>query len=203
MNWAHAEMVFWDVDTQVDFLHPTGSLYLKGVETIVPNLAALTSFALQKRIPVVASVCAHEHGDEEFELFAPHCIVGTTGQKKIAETQLDDAHVIPANAVEWELPRTLAAQVVIEKRHFDVFRNPNSGRLLDGFGRRPRVFVYGVVAEVCVSAAAMGLLDRGCEVSIVEDAIYEIDRGEADRALESFRGRGGTVVRTRDVIGGV
>ena len=37
--------VFWDVDTQVDFMRADGSLYVDGAETIVSNLAALTDFA--------------------------------------------------------------------------------------------------------------------------------------------------------------
>jgi nicotinamidase/pyrazinamidase len=202
MSWGDAEAVFWDVDTQVDFLHPTGTLYLKGVEAIVPNLRALTAFAARKRIPVVASVCAHEENDAEFEEFGPHCLVGTMGQKKIAETQLADYRTIPAHRVGFTGEQAGVSQLLVEKRDFDVFTNPNTELLVEFFSRRAQYFVYGVVAEICVSAAATGLLARGCKVSIVEDAIYEIDRTCADRALESFRSKGGTVVQTRDVVGG-
>ncbi|HEY2822519.1 MAG TPA: isochorismatase family protein [Candidatus Acidoferrum sp.] len=202
MNWSDAEAVFWDVDTQVDFLHPTGTLYLKGVEAILSNLEALTAFALRERIPVVASVCAHEENDAEFEEFGAHCLVGTMGQKKIAETQLEDYRIIPAHRVDFAGDHASVSQLVVEKRDFDVFTNPNAESVLECFSRRAQYFVYGVVSEICVSAAAMGLLARGCRVSIVEDAIYEIDRACADRALASFRSEGGTVVRTRDVVGG-
>jgi nicotinamidase/pyrazinamidase len=201
MNWSDAEAVFWDVDTQVDFLHPAGTLYLKGVEAILSNLEALTAFALRERIPVVASVCAHEENDAEFEEFGPHCLVGTAGQKKIAETRLADYRTIPTHRIDLADPSGLS-QVLVEKRDFDVFTNPNTEVLVEFFSRRAQYFVYGVVSEICVSAAARGLLARGCRVSIVEDAIYEIDRACADRALESFRSEGGTVVRTRDVVGG-
>jgi nicotinamidase/pyrazinamidase len=205
MSWGDAEAVFWDVDTQVDFLHPAGTLYLKGVEAILPNLRALTAFASRKRIPVVASVCAHEENDAEFEEFGPHCLVGTMGQKKIAETQIADYRTIPSNCarrIDFMGEHAGVSQLLVEKRDFDVFTNPNTELLVEFFSRRAQYFVYGVVAEICVSAAATGLLARGCKVSIVEDAIYEIDRTCADRALESFRSRGGTVVRTRDVVGG-
>jgi nicotinamidase/pyrazinamidase len=201
MNWADAEAVFWDVDTQIDFLHPTGTLYLKGAEAILPNLRALTAFASRRRIPVVASVCAHQENDAEFEEFGAHCLVGTTGQKKIAETQLADYRTIPAHRIDFAEEHTAGSQLVIEKRDFDVFTNPNTELVLECFTFRPQFFVYGVVSEICVSAAAMGLLARGCRVSIVEDAIFEIDRACADRALESFQSKGGTVVRTVDVVG--
>jgi nicotinamidase/pyrazinamidase len=201
MNWGDAEAVFWDVDTQVDFLHPTGTLYLKGAEAILPNLRALTTFASRKRIPVVASVCAHEENDAEFEEFGPHCLVGTMGQKKIAETRLADYRIIPTHSIDFAGEHRAVSQLVVEKRDFDVFTNPNIECVLEWFSRRPQFLVYGVVSEICVSAAAMGLLARGCKVSIIEDAIHEIDRGCADRALETFRSKGGTIVRTRDVVG--
>ncbi len=200
MNWGDAEAVFWDVDTQVDFLHPTGALYLKNAEAILPNLKALTTFALRKGIPVVASVCAHEHNDSEFEEFGAHCIAGTAGQKKIAETQVADCWTIPTHRIDFAGERRAVKQLVVEKRDFCVFTNPNTESVLEWFSRGPQFFVYGVVSEICVSAAAMGLLARGCKVSIIEDAIHEIDRGCADRALENFQSKGGTIVRTRDVV---
>ena len=47
--------LFWDVDTQFDFMYPDGKLYVPGAETIIPNLQCLTSFAAQHQIPIVAS----------------------------------------------------------------------------------------------------------------------------------------------------
>ncbi len=37
--------VFFDVDTQIDFLYPAGALYVPGAETIVDRIAALNRFA--------------------------------------------------------------------------------------------------------------------------------------------------------------
>ena len=33
-----SSLVFWDVDTQFDFMHPAGKLYVPGAETIISNL---------------------------------------------------------------------------------------------------------------------------------------------------------------------
>ena len=38
MSVASEPLVFFDVDTQVDFMRPTGRLYVPGAEQIVPNL---------------------------------------------------------------------------------------------------------------------------------------------------------------------
>ena len=35
-------VIFWDVDTQHDFMDPDGKLYVKGAELIMPKLAQLT-----------------------------------------------------------------------------------------------------------------------------------------------------------------
>ncbi len=37
--------VFFDIDTQIDFLYPAGSLYAPGAEAIVDRVAALNRFA--------------------------------------------------------------------------------------------------------------------------------------------------------------
>ena len=50
--------VFVDIDTQRDFLEPNGALFVPGSDLIVPNLARLTKYALEHRIPVLATACA-------------------------------------------------------------------------------------------------------------------------------------------------
>ena len=42
--------VFFDVDTQIDFVYPAGALYVPGAESIVPLIARLNAAA-----PVVIS----------------------------------------------------------------------------------------------------------------------------------------------------
>src|SRR5215813_5085556 len=113
-------LLFWDVDTQVDFIHPDGKLYVPGAEKIVHNLRQLTEFAGRNHVLVVASACAHQDNDPEFEQYPPHCIVGTPGQKKITETRLGDAVTIPNRAVE--IPPAIAGhqQIVLEKQQLDV-----------------------------------------------------------------------------------
>src|SRR5271157_4031093 len=90
-----AGLMFWDVDTQVDFMLPEGKLYVPGAERIIPTLARLTNWAAQHQVRVIASADAHQPGDEEFSLYPPHCLAGTPGQKKIPETSLTPQFTIP------------------------------------------------------------------------------------------------------------
>ena len=94
-------LLFWDVDTLYDFMHVAGRLYVPGSEEIIPTLEALTAFAHARRIPIVASADNHEETDAEISdtpdwstTFPPHCMRGTPGQLKIAETALTDPLVI-------------------------------------------------------------------------------------------------------------
>ena len=41
--------VFFDVDTQIDFLYPAGALYVPGAEKVVEQIAALNRFAGSQR----------------------------------------------------------------------------------------------------------------------------------------------------------
>src|SRR5262245_14895589 len=95
-------VVFWDVDTQVDFMRPEGKLYVPGAVEILPALTALTRHSARAGIVRVASVCDHVLEDEEISdapdfttTFPPHCLHGTPGQAKVPETALADPLVVP------------------------------------------------------------------------------------------------------------
>ena len=85
-------VVLWDVDTQVDFMHADGKLYVPGAESIIPNLKRLTDYAHQHGIRIVASADDHVAGHRELsdqpdfrETFPLHCMRGTPGQRKIPD----------------------------------------------------------------------------------------------------------------------
>jgi len=90
--------IFYDVDTQNDFMNSDGALYVPDAELIKPNLMKLTDYAKEKRISIFGSVDKHfgteEYKPREGELqkwggpFPDHCMDGTEGQKKINETKL-------------------------------------------------------------------------------------------------------------------
>jgi nicotinamidase/pyrazinamidase len=192
-------LIFWDVDTQGDFMLPEGKLYVPGAETIIPTLAKLTNWAAQHHVLVVASTDAHQPDDEEFRQYPPHCLAGTPGQKKIRETSLTPQFTIP-NRYGAEPPDTARyQQIVIEKQKFDVFTNPNTDAFLAQLGK-PEIVLYGVVTEICVSAAARGLLNRGYRVTVVDDAIRHLDQEKALAFLEEVRGRGSPIVAAGQLL---
>jgi nicotinamidase/pyrazinamidase len=193
-------LVFVDVDTQRDFLEPAGALYVPGAVAILDNLGRLTRFARDHGIPVLATACAHAPDDPEMSQFGPHCLVGTPGQSRVEATARPGGRVLgPSESFSGELPPHLT----VEKRAFDVFSHPDADRLVALYNRgRPTFVVYGVATDYCVKAAALGLLERGCKVAVVVDAIRAIDRdGEAD-ALAEFTRRGALLTLTEVVCDG-
>ncbi len=192
-------VVFWDVDTQVDFMLPGGKLYVPGAESIIPKLQALALYARANHIPVISSADAHETGDPEFEHYGEHCLVDTPGQQKVPESLLPQRLTIPKQRLD-EIPDLSAAeQVIIEKDKLDVFMNPNTDRVVNQLGRKLRVILYGVVTEICVSAAANGLLARGHEVYIVSDAVRHLDEPKAQAGTADLCRRGAKMTSSNEV----
>jgi len=179
--------VFFDVDTQLDFLYPAGALSVPGAEKIVPALARLTRFAADNRIQIVSTADAHSENDPEFKAWKPHCVVGTVGQQRAAATLLSQPAVITSTPGARVADAT---QIIVEKQNVDCFTNPNLRPLLDRLGAT-RYLVYGVVSEVCVRYAAFGLLETGARVEIITDAIKAIDDGKERETVERFQSQGG------------
>ncbi len=111
-------MILWAVDMQVDFLSPSGRLYIPGAERIIPNLRLLTEWALQRGCPIVSSACAHQSGDPELEIYGQHCMAGTPGQQKIPETLVANRFVVPNRPIDLPDLRRFQ-QIIIEKQAFD------------------------------------------------------------------------------------
>lgn len=193
-------LVFVDVDTQRDFIDPDGALAVAGAGAIRPNLARLTRFARERGIPVLATACAHEPGDPEFRTFPPHCLVGTPGQGRIAETAWPGSLVLEVGD---PVPAAPAAHLTLPKREYDVFSRPDLGAVLDVYGRgRPTFVVYGVATDYCVRCAVLGLLGRGGAVAVVADAVRAVDpAGEAD-AFREFVAAGAWLTLTGRACGG-
>ncbi len=191
-------LVFFDVDTQVDFMSPTGKLYVKGAEAIVPNLKKLMDYARANRIPVLSSADAHTPDDPSFAQWPPHCIVGTPGQFRIPETSFPSAIVISNRPRRFEPPGEWVGQFIIEKQEYDAATNMNFDAILESLGRR-RFVVFGVATDFCVRGTALGLRKRAMPVDLVTDAIKEIKPEDGRNALEEMKAVGIRMVTTDEV----
>jgi nicotinamidase/pyrazinamidase len=190
-------MVFFDIDTQLDFLYPSGALYVPGAEAIVDRVAALNHWAARHGVVVISTVDAHTPGDPEMRDWPPHCIAGTPGQRKPPSTLLEQRVVVSSRP---GLPDTAGVQqILLEKQELDCFTNVNLPALLDRLGAQHCV-VYGVVAEICVRYAACGLLKTGRRVELVSDAIKEIDPAAGAKMMADFVASGGALTTAERIL---
>ncbi|MGH7547507.1 MAG: cysteine hydrolase family protein [Gemmatimonadales bacterium] len=205
-------VIFWDVDTQHDFMKADGKLYVPEAEHIIPNLRKLTDYAHGHGIRIVASADDHVTGHPEISdkpdwkiTFPPHCIRGTAGQKRIPETTLTDPLGIEPAKTD---PRALADRVrahrgdiLFHKHRFDVFTNENVITVLDVLDPED-IVLYGVATDVCDKAAIEGLLERRphTRLFVVTDAIKGIDKDASEHLLKEWGEEGVRLVKTKEVV---
>jgi nicotinamidase/pyrazinamidase len=190
-------LVFFDVDTQVDFMVPTGRLYVPGAEQIVPNLVRLMQWARAHHVPVISSADAHTPDDPEFKIWPPHCVAGTPGQQRIPETQFPGATVIPSRPNAFMPPARWDGQFILEKRAYTFEDNPNFENVLRALRPR-RAVVFGVATEYCVRAGALALREYGFPVDLVVDAVKPITEEGGRKALKEMTAAGVRLVTTAE-----
>jgi nicotinamidase/pyrazinamidase len=165
--------LYFDVDTQLDFVSPAGALYVPGAEKILDRIGALNREAIAGGHPLIATMDAHTENDPEFQTWPHHCVKGTLGQRKAEAT-------------------IVAGAQILEKVNVNCFTNPALEAMLAATATKEAI-VYGVVTEICVFHAAMGLLQRGWSVSVPENAVMHLDAAKRDAFFTELRSRGGRI----------
>ena len=198
------DVIFWEVDTQADFMLPGGKLYVPGAERLLPNIRRLTDAARHDQIFLVSHGCFHTVDDPEFAQFPPHCIEGTEGAKYVPEALAERVAVVP-NRNSVSLPNDLSQfqQVLLQKQTLDIFESRHAQALVERLPRAAEIAVFGVVTEYCVRFAAKGLLERGRRVCIVRDAIETLNPEEGQKTLEELQSLGARLVTTDQVLAGL
>jgi nicotinamidase/pyrazinamidase len=194
-------LIFWEVDTQADFMLPGGKLYVPGAERLLPNIRRLTDAARQGRVFLVSHGCYHTKDDPEFKTFPPHCIQGTAGSAYVPEAVTGKMVTIP-NEPTAALPHDLSQyqQIHLEKQTLDIFESRHAGELVKRLGDDAEFVVFGVVTEYCVRFAAKGLLERGRRVWVVKDAIETLKAEDGQRTVAELQALGAGFITTDQAL---
>jgi nicotinamidase/pyrazinamidase len=202
-------LVLWDVDTQVDFMRPDGKLYVPGAEETAPAMRRLVDAARGGGVVHVASADDHELTDPEISdtpdfsnTYPPHCLRGTRGAEKIPETEQDDP--LPLSLVPYPpglIPDLIAGrrEILLLKKNFNVFTNPNTDPVLDTLDP-DAIVLFGVATDVCDDAAIRGFLQRGRKVTFVEDAARGLDEERVAASMKAWREGGVEFTMTEEVV---
>ncbi|MFW9852720.1 MAG: cysteine hydrolase family protein [Candidatus Thorarchaeota archaeon] len=209
----YSKIIFWDVDTQRDFMEPEGSLYVPGAEKIKENLGKLTQYARLNKIRILGSVDFHSDTDPEIErenpdykeTFPPHCMKDDPMQEKIMETRSDITLWIDTDKYKEDRIEEIVngiGPIIFRKTELDAFSNPNIIPILDSLQPK-NIVVYGVAIDFCVKMAIEGLLKRDkYSIYLVIDAIEGIDEEKSKILIEEWVDKGVNAVTTEAVLQG-
>ena len=194
-------VIFWEVDTQADFMLPGGRLYVPGAERLLPNLRRLTDAARHDQVFLVSHGCFHTQDDPEFKTFSPHCVKGTPGSAYVPEALTPKVIDVP-NDPGASLPTDLFRfqQILLEKQTLDIFESRHADELVNRLPRDAEFVVFGVVTEYCVRFAAKGLIERGRHVSVVQDAIETLKPEDGQRTIAELKALGAKFITTDQAL---
>jgi nicotinamidase/pyrazinamidase len=191
--------ILWDVDTQADFIEPAGKLYFAGAEEARPAMARLVEAARTAGVVHVASCDQHELSDPEISeepdydsTWPPHCLLGTRGAEKITETKQLDPLPLPLLPLPSAILRRLlegGREILIPKKQYDPFTNPNTETLLDVLDP-DEILLFGVATDICDDVAVRALLRRGRRIAFVEDASRGADASRVAACTAAWRDAG-------------
>ena len=186
-----------------------GKLYVPGAEETAPAMARLVAAARAASVVHVASADDHELTDPEISdepdfrnTYPPHCLRGTRGAEKVPETKQDDP--LPLSLVPFPpglVPGLVAGrrEILLLKKNFNVFTNPNADPLLEALDPA-EIVVFGVATDVCDDAAILGFLRRGRKVRFVEDAARGLDEARVAVCTGVWRERGVEFTTVDEVV---
>jgi nicotinamidase/pyrazinamidase len=193
--------LFWDVDTQYDFIMPDGTLYAEGAEQIIPVVSDLRAMALDHGCSIIASMDWHSPDNPEIsdqpdfeKTFPAHCVAGSPGAERVGylgNLPIDVVDLDLRNPGELaELVQKEQFHITIHKEAISVFSNPNTVNLIES-AAPGRIIVFGMVLEFCVQDTLRGLAKfPDIELVLVRDATTALDAGAEARVLAELQRMG-------------
>jgi nicotinamidase/pyrazinamidase len=204
------DILFWDVDTQYDFMRPEGKLYVPGAEGIIANVSQARVFALDNGYSILASTDWHREGNMEISgkpdmetTFPTHCMAGKPGSERVGYLGELPIDVVANEKIsEEELQKIFEKRqfhTVIRKEYLDVFMNPNTGTILRLL--KPRnVVVFGVALDLCLKMVVEGLINTGgTKIYVLRDAVKSLGLKGDDAVLEEFRKKNVEIITVADL----
>ncbi len=181
------------VDVQNDFADPKGSLYVEGGEEVVSFVNYEIEQALAAGATVVYTQDWHPPTTPHFEkdggVWPVHCVTDTWG-----------AEFLPSLRVEGPVVRK-GADGKDGYSGFSV-RDPRSGDVsatqLESLLRErgiERLVLAGIATDYCVVETTEDARRLGFPVTVLKDGIraVELQRGDAERAIDRMRGSGAEI----------
>jgi nicotinamidase/pyrazinamidase len=195
------KIIFWDVDTQFDFMKPQGALYVPGAEEIIEKVGQVRRFALENGFSILSDVDWHRLENPEISrqpdlktTFPPHAMAGTPGAARVGDLGDVPIDYVEIDEVDLAQLRQLVQKdqfhIVIRKQSLNVFDNPNAHKLVDLI-RPEHVIAFGVALDCCVYYVLTELSKhKGVRLSLLTDATKGLQTRPDEEVYEELRRRG-------------
>ncbi|MHC4368771.1 MAG: cysteine hydrolase family protein [Planctomycetota bacterium] len=197
---SRRKQVLVDIDTQKDFLLAEGKACIRNHRSVLAHIRRVMAWARTQGIPIIstAEVYPGNNGDSATH----YCIDGTEGQKKVHYTLFNERITFVADG-NTDLPRDMLRryrQIILHKRCVDPFDEPRIDRLLSEV-RASEFILIGTTLEGAVKMTALGLLQRGKNVTVIADAVGSHSKKEAMLTLRKMETKGAKIIDTRKLAG--
>jgi len=189
-----------DISTQKDLFLADGSACIGNHRRVLAHIRRVIAWARHGNIPVI-STC-EVYGNHNGGNALNYCIDGTDGQQKIHYTLLKERVSFAADG-NTDLPRDIFRryrQVILHKRCTDPFDEPRIDRLLSELLASEFILI-GASAEGAVKSAALGLLHRGKNVTVVVDAVGSHNKKAARMAFRKMKAKGAKLIEVKKLAG--
>ncbi len=172
--------IFYDINTQRDFILHDGKFHIEGAEKIVPVWKAITDLARDQKVRIVCSVDCHVPGDPQLKSwggpYPDHCMAGTPGQEKIDETKpLNPLTLESREYTPDEIKKVLEhdGEIIFRRQQFEKLANNEHLSAILRLVLRPfeHIVMYGVYTEACVEREISALTGVGPKLHLVRDAV--------------------------------
>lgn len=197
---AKRKQIIVDIDTQKDFLLAGGKACIGNHRRVLAHIRRVMAWARVHNVPIISTAEVHPNNNGNGQ--NGYCIDGTDGQKKVHYTLCNNRISFAADG-NTDLSRDMLRryrQIILHKRCVDPFDEPRIDRLLSEV-RANEFILIGISLEGAVSAAALGLLQRGKQVTVVIDAVGSHNKREAKLALRKMETKGARLIETRKLAG--
>ncbi len=157
------------IDMLNDFIdEERGTLVVPGASRIVPRIAELVDVARSVGTPVIYVCDTHRTDDAEFRNWPAHAVKGSWG----------------AEVVEPLLP--LAGEHIVHKRRYSGFFGTDLELRLSELSVR-KLYLTGVLTNICVWATALDAAERNFEVAVVSDAVASLSKETDEFVFRQLR----------------
>jgi nicotinamidase/pyrazinamidase len=147
------------VDMLRDFMEEEGALFCgEECRKIIPFVVDTVEAMRKEGAIIIFLGDCHEKDDKEFDMFPPHCVIGTKGAELIKELTV------------------LPGEHFIRKQRYSGFFRTNLEEILASSEKLKEVYLVGVCTSICVMETVADLRNRDYPTFVFRRGVADFDQ---------------------------